>query len=136
MPTIVTVLSIAALIWLFEQAWPNARLAETAHWYPRAFAFNALQAAVGSNKAAITSARSAAQKVDANNDDFANDDDAYYWILDRNNKDSLQFDQVHVWSILQRALEFFEEGAGLGVDNDGSGLFVRVIGNKLLALVV
>lgn len=40
--------------------------------------------------------------------------DAQNFELDRNNKDSLQYDQVHVWATLQRALEFFEDGAGLG----------------------
>jgi hypothetical protein len=40
--------------------------------------------------------------------------DADNWILDRDYTDCLQYDQVHVWVILQRALEFFEEAAGLG----------------------
>jgi len=35
-------------------------------------------------------------------------------ILDQKNADSLQFHQVNVWAILQRALEFFEGGNGLG----------------------
>lgn len=35
-------------------------------------------------------------------------------IIDRKNTNSLQFDQVNVWAILQRALEFFEGGKGLG----------------------
>ena len=35
-------------------------------------------------------------------------------VLDRNNRDVLQFHQVNVWAILQRALAFFEEGQGLG----------------------
>jgi hypothetical protein len=30
------------------------------------------------------------------------------------NKDGLQFHQVHVWAVLQRALDFFESGFGLG----------------------
>ncbi|PSH68814.1 serine protease [Phyllobacterium brassicacearum] len=34
--------------------------------------------------------------------------------LNRHNKDSLQFHQVNVWAILQRALDFFENGFGLG----------------------
>lgn len=34
--------------------------------------------------------------------------------LGRNNSTSLQFDQVNVWALLQRALEFFESGPGLG----------------------
>lgn len=40
--------------------------------------------------------------------------DQGYYILDRGNTGPLQYDQVHVWAILQRALEFFEEGKGLG----------------------
>ncbi|MCA9062865.1 MAG: hypothetical protein KDA96_07395 [Planctomycetaceae bacterium] len=35
-------------------------------------------------------------------------------VLDRKNADVLQFHQVNVWAILQRALRFFEEGQGLG----------------------
>lgn len=50
-------------------------------------------------------------KWDAESESFT--DDAL-WVLDRNNKDCLQFDQVHVWAVLQRALEFFEGGTGLG----------------------
>lgn len=34
--------------------------------------------------------------------------------LDRYNKDPLQFHQVNVWAILQRALAFFEDAPGLG----------------------
>jgi hypothetical protein len=34
--------------------------------------------------------------------------------LDRVNKDPLQFHQVSVWATVQGALEFFEEGSGLG----------------------
>ena len=34
--------------------------------------------------------------------------------LDRDNPESLQFHQVNVWAVLQRALAFFEEGWGLG----------------------
>ncbi len=34
--------------------------------------------------------------------------------LDENNTDSLQFHQVNVWAVLQRALAFFERGQGLG----------------------
>lgn len=35
-------------------------------------------------------------------------------VLDKDNADSLQFHQVNVWAILQRALAFFENGNGLG----------------------
>ena len=35
-------------------------------------------------------------------------------VLDRENHDELQFHQVNVWAILQRALNFFESGMGLG----------------------
>jgi hypothetical protein len=35
-------------------------------------------------------------------------------ILDRNNKKPLQFHQVNVWAVVQRALDFFESGFGLG----------------------
>jgi hypothetical protein len=35
-------------------------------------------------------------------------------VLDRHQKDTLQFHQVNVWAILQRALYFFEEPNGLG----------------------
>ncbi len=35
-------------------------------------------------------------------------------ILDRDNVEPLQFHQVNVWAILQRALAFFEQGWGLG----------------------
>ena len=35
-------------------------------------------------------------------------------ILDRANLEPLQFHQVNVWAILQRALAFFEQGQGLG----------------------
>ena len=35
-------------------------------------------------------------------------------VLDKNNTASLQFHQVNVWAVLQRALSFFEEGQGLG----------------------
>jgi hypothetical protein len=34
--------------------------------------------------------------------------------LDRNNEKSLQFHQVNVWAVAQRALDFFESGFGLG----------------------
>jgi len=34
--------------------------------------------------------------------------------LDKDNVESLQFHQVNVWAILQRALAFFEDGNGLG----------------------
>ena len=34
--------------------------------------------------------------------------------LDKSNLDNLQFHQVNVWAILQRALDFFEDGMGLG----------------------
>jgi hypothetical protein len=34
--------------------------------------------------------------------------------LDRHTKDSLEFHQVHVWAIVQNALDFFENGNGLG----------------------
>lgn len=40
--------------------------------------------------------------------------DPQNYMLDRNNTDCLQYDQFHVWAILQRALEFFENGTGLG----------------------
>ena len=36
------------------------------------------------------------------------------YILDRNNVEPLQFHQLNVWAILQRALAFFEAGTGLG----------------------
>lgn len=49
-------------------------------------------------------------------------------LLDRHNKESLQFHQVNVWAILQRALDFFENGFGLGRSIpwgfDGSRLIV------------
>jgi hypothetical protein len=35
-------------------------------------------------------------------------------ILNRDTKDSLQFHQVHVWAVVQNALDFFENGFGLG----------------------
>ena len=35
-------------------------------------------------------------------------------VLDKQNVKPLQFHQVHVWAVLQRALAFFEEGNGLG----------------------
>ena len=35
-------------------------------------------------------------------------------LLDRSNNESLQFHQVNVWAIVQRALDFFESGFGLG----------------------
>ena len=35
-------------------------------------------------------------------------------VLDRHNADALQFHQVNLWAIAQRALEFFESGFGLG----------------------
>lgn len=71
-----------------------------------------------------TSARFAV--VDYNNDtgqlapvaEWNEDSDCFVdsknYILDRNNTDNLQYDQFHVWAILQRALEFFENGTGLG----------------------
>jgi hypothetical protein len=34
--------------------------------------------------------------------------------LDRSNNESLQFHQVNVWAVLQRTLDFFESGFGLG----------------------
>ena len=40
--------------------------------------------------------------------------DAGNYCLDQNNRDNPQYNQMHVWAVLQRALEFFEEGAGLG----------------------
>ena len=40
--------------------------------------------------------------------------DAEEFCLDRNNLENPQFDQMHVWAVLQRALEFFEDGTGLG----------------------
>ena len=42
--------------------------------------------------------------------------DANGQALDKSNIDSLQFHQVHVWAILQRALDFFQGGPGLGRD--------------------
>ena len=36
------------------------------------------------------------------------------YILDRNNVEPLQFHQLNVWALLQRALAFFEAGSGLG----------------------
>ena len=42
--------------------------------------------------------------------------DANGQALDKSNSDSLQFHQVHVWAILQRALDFFQGGPGLGRD--------------------
>lgn len=42
--------------------------------------------------------------------------DANGQALDKSNVDSLQFHQVHVWAILQRALDFFQGGPGLGRD--------------------
>jgi hypothetical protein len=35
-------------------------------------------------------------------------------VLDRDGLDTLQFHQVNVWAVLQRALDFFEGGQGLG----------------------
>ena len=35
-------------------------------------------------------------------------------ILDRKNLDSLQFHQMNLWATLQNALDFFENGFGLG----------------------
>ena len=35
-------------------------------------------------------------------------------VLDRKNADNYQFHQVNVWAALQRALDFYEEGFGLG----------------------
>ena len=35
-------------------------------------------------------------------------------VIDKNNVKTLQFDQVNIWAVLQRALSFFEEGQGLG----------------------
>jgi hypothetical protein len=35
-------------------------------------------------------------------------------VLDREQKETLQFHQVHVWAVLQRALSFFESGFGCG----------------------
>jgi len=35
-------------------------------------------------------------------------------VLNEKNKEPLQFHQVNVWAVLQRALAFFEEGQGLG----------------------
>ncbi len=54
--------------------------------------------------------------------------DANGQALDKSNVDSLQFHQVHVWAILQRALDFFQGGPGLGRDIpygfDGNRLIV------------
>jgi len=35
-------------------------------------------------------------------------------VLDKNNVDVLQYHQLNVWAVLQRALAFFEDGQGLG----------------------
>lgn len=35
-------------------------------------------------------------------------------VLDRKTRDSLQFHQVHVWAVVQNALDFYESGFGLG----------------------
>ena len=40
--------------------------------------------------------------------------DAKGKLLDRSNNESLQFHQVNVWAIVQRTLDFFESGFGLG----------------------
>lgn len=40
--------------------------------------------------------------------------DSNGWVLDRNNVEPLQFHQLNVWAILQRALAFFEASTGLG----------------------
>jgi len=49
---------------------------------------------------------------------WSSDDEAFAdphdYILDRANVEPLQFHQVNVWALLQRALEFFEAGTGLG----------------------
>lgn len=62
---------------------------------------------------------------DRENDVFVDSDGAR---LGRDYAGSLQFHQVNVWAILQRALEFFESGAGLGRSLpwgfDGSRLIV------------
>lgn len=44
----------------------------------------------------------------------ASEDGSVCWLLDKDNCESFQYHQLHVWAILQRALDFFEEGAGLG----------------------
>ncbi|MHC4173308.1 MAG: gluzincin family metallopeptidase [Planctomycetota bacterium] len=48
---------------------------------------------------------------DSDNDRFLGPDGK---ALDKKNTKPLQFHQVNVWAILQRALEFFEQGQGLG----------------------
>ncbi len=48
---------------------------------------------------------------DAKNNRFKDPDGK---VLDKDNVEPLQFHQVNVWAVLQRALTFFEEGFGLG----------------------
>lgn len=50
-------------------------------------------------------------KWDEDNDCFT---DTKGKVLDKDNVESLQFHQVHVWAIVQRALEFFENRNALG----------------------
>lgn len=65
----------------------------------------ALRNQLGDNKAAITSARSAAQKVDANNDDLANDDDAYVDLWDVADKIATEGIAVAESNALKAAIE-------------------------------
>lgn len=83
----------------------------------------ALQAQLGSSTAAIDSARAAAQKVDANNDDFANDDDAYVDLWDAADKMAAQGVAVAESNALKAAIEaavrrvnYRPGDAGLNID--------------------
>jgi len=60
---------------------------------------------------AHTETLAAPARWDRDNDRFLDPDGAP---LNRNNTKPLQFHQVNVWAILQRALDFFEGGPGLG----------------------
>jgi len=65
----------------------------------------AVQNALGGNRAAINNARSAAQKVDANNDDQLTDDDAYIDLWDLADKMAQQGIAVTEGNALKGALE-------------------------------
>ncbi len=65
----------------------------------------AVQSALGSNRTAINNARSAAQKVDANNDDQANDDDAYVDLWDLADKMAAQGVAVTESNALKAAID-------------------------------
>lgn len=65
----------------------------------------AIQSELGSNKAAITSARSAAQKIDSNSDDKTNDDDAYVDLWDVADKMAAQGIAVAESNALKAAIE-------------------------------